>query len=174
MRSQSVILLTLAVAAALTLPVLAQGDAWDEPDLLADAPALAAAGYADLAIRNNTFSHERGVIDRTIVAPFAQSLGVASYGFAYAKLDLTGDGADDLVVVPKIPGLLPPDGFDPASAATFIFVYRGGNWDLAIEGGAFIVGTRPSKDHPGAFDLALAQEDGIIEYRWDGSEYVRD
>jgi hypothetical protein len=164
----------IGLVAAAFLAVASSASAIEEweyegPDL----EALAAGDYRQVNTSDQFGTELREEVGRLFVAPLAESVSPGSpYGFSFAFMDLTGDGEDDLVLRPKIPDLIAPEGFD--GVAWLVYVRDGGRWRLAIEGGGLAVGIREGQN--GSKDIALAQfepDGGIIEYVYRDGTYRR-
>ena len=172
MRRQ-LIALSLIATLLSAAPSAAQVDPTaDEGDIVSDVAIAEAHGFKPLLLLDLVGSQEREFVDRTFMRSIAESIDPgALYGFSFALVDLTGDGADDLVLAPRMVRLRPPQGFDQLGAATFVYVAEGDRWTLAIEGGAMVVGTRETDT--GAKDIAFIEQEGYVSYFWDGAAFIR-
>lgn len=163
---------SLLLAAVLASPAAAQTkDAWDEPDILSDALTAQRDGYEILRLRDQHGTAARQFVDETFMSKIAAAADPgASYGFAFAMLDLTGDGVDDVILVPKMARLVPPSGYDRNMAATYVYVADGDSWHLAIEGGSMAIGVRKQAGGDG-YEVALIQETGYLPFVWRNGEF---
>lgn len=133
------------------------------------------AGYSIERLAEHRQVEHREFVDRTFMNQIAARYGKPDlpYGFAFLLQDLTGDNLDDLILLPKMAGLYPPEEYlgDPG-AAVFVYIQTASGWKLAIEAGMMALGLRPGQV-PGAIDIAFVQERHIDEFFWDGNGFVK-
>jgi hypothetical protein len=143
----------LAIAAV--SPAAAQSTLVDEPDYVADESAVLRDGFAILRQSDAPLTPEdRKIVDEKFAGPIAKSIDPKlPYGFTYAKVDLDGDGYQELVLSMRMAADTGGWG-----AATYIYRYDGKDWTRRLADQAMLVGYRLGKS--GKADIALVDPDG--------------
>lgn len=148
----------------------------EDDGIYPDWNAAEADGFTQVVMAERRDDPRTETIRREFVKPVEAAAGLdGTHPFAWALLDLNGDGYNDLVIQSLAPGLRDKTGYEGTRA--LIYTFDGKTWSLALDAGAMVIGYKdsPSTGPGDAHQIAMVQRDGdgYVLFEWDGTTFVR-
>lgn len=148
----------------------------EDDGLYPDWEAAEADGFTQVVVAERKDDPRTETIRREFVKPMEAAAGMdGTHPFAWALLDLNGDGYNDLVIQSLAPGLREKEGYEGTRAV--VYTFDGKTWSLALDAGAMVIGfkTVENTGSENGHQIAMVQREGegYVLFEWDGTTFVR-